>query len=186
MKKLDDAIKFATDAHSGQKRKLTYSPYILHPLEAAAIAATLTSDEDVICAVVLHDTVEDTEVKITEIREKFGDRVAELVAEETENKRRDLLPEVTWQIRKEETIQRLMDTKDKDVKILWLADKLSNVRSICGAYLEIGDAVWENFNQKDKNLQKWYYKSVAKALEPDFKNTQAFKEYENILNFIFG
>ena len=87
MTKLDHAIKFATDAHAGQKRKMTNTPYILHPLEAAAIVASITTDEDVICAAVLHDTVEDTDVKAETIRSEFGDRVAELVSAETENKR---------------------------------------------------------------------------------------------------
>ena len=185
MTKLDHAIKFATDAHAGQKRKMTNTPYILHPLEAAAIVASITTDEDVICAAVLHDTVEDTDVKAETIRSEFGDRVAELVSAETENKRKNLSPESTWQIRKKETIEHLIRTKDKDVKILWLADKLSNMRSIFNEYLKSGDAVWQSFHQKDKKMHEWYYKSVAKALKDDFADTQAFKEYEALVNLIF-
>ena len=185
MTKIDKAIKFAADAHSGQKRKLGGAPYILHPLEAAAIAARLTSDEDVMCAAVLHDAVEDTAVTAETIRREFGDRVADLVSAETENKREDLPPEITWRIRKEETIEHLMTVKDKDVKILWLADKLSNMRSIVNAYLKIGDALWEKFHQKDKKMHEWYYRSVEKALESDFGDTQEFLEYRNLLNLIF-
>ena len=54
---LDEAIRFAVQAHSGQPRKGTNMPYILHPLEAAAIVATMTDDLEIIAAAVLHDLV---------------------------------------------------------------------------------------------------------------------------------
>ena len=57
MKLLDDAINFATKAHAGVSRKGKTRPYILHPLEAMNIASTLTEDEEVLAAAVLHDTV---------------------------------------------------------------------------------------------------------------------------------
>ena len=81
----------------------------MHPLEAASIAGMLTKDEDIICAAVLHDVVEDTDRQLEEIRELFGDRVAELVSSETENKRRYLPPEATWRIRKEESLKHLKE-----------------------------------------------------------------------------
>ena len=58
-KRLDDAIEFATKKHTEQTRKRENTPYILHPLEAAAIVGTLTSDDEVLAAAVLHDTVEE-------------------------------------------------------------------------------------------------------------------------------
>lgn len=186
MSKLDEAIKFATDAHAGQKRKLVHEPYILHPLEAATIVAKLTRDEDVICAALLHDVVEDTPHELCEIREKFGNRVAELVGAETEDKRSHIAPEKTWRIRKEESLDHLRHTKDRGVQILWLGDKLSNVRSILNAYLQLGDEVWKAFNEKDKQKQRWYYESIAEALEKDFGDTGIFMEYKQIVTFIFG
>ena len=60
MNKIEEAIHYATDAHAGVNRDSTRIPYILHPLEAAAIASGLTDDPDVIAAAVLHDVVEDT------------------------------------------------------------------------------------------------------------------------------
>lgn len=186
MSKLDEAIKFATDAHAGQKRKLVDLPYILHPLEAATIVANLTSDEDVICAAVLHDVVEDTPHNLAEIKEKFGEKVASLVGAETEDKRDYLSPEATWRIRKEETLAHLRQTDDKNVKILWLGDKLSNARSMLNAYLRIGDEIWKVFHESDKQKQRWYYESVADALEKDFSDTAAFQEYKKIITYIFG
>ena len=86
---LDEAIKFAVDAHAGMVRKGTDVPYILHPMEVAAVTAAMTSDIDVITAAMLHDVVEDTKYTLDDIRERFGDRVAAYVADETENKRED-------------------------------------------------------------------------------------------------
>ena len=79
---LDKAIEFATQAHAGQVRKGTSIPYILHPLEAAAICATVTDDLEVLSAAVLHDVVEDTSATVDKIEQQFGARVATLVAGE--------------------------------------------------------------------------------------------------------
>ena len=185
MNKIEEAIKFATDAHAGQKRKLIGTPYILHPLEVAAIVAALTDDENIICAAILHDVVEDTGHGIDEIEKLFGKKVAELVGAETENKRPQLPPEATWKIRKEETLAHLRQTKDKAVKILWLGDKLSNMRAVYNAYLQQGDDVWQAFHEKDKNKQKWYYESIADALRDEFEDTAAFKEYRKLIALVF-
>ena len=93
MTKIRKAIEFAMDAHADATRKGKSRPYILHPLEAMNIAASLTEDEEVLAAAVLHDVVEDTDVKEAEIREVFGDRVADLVMAESEDKMRHLPPE---------------------------------------------------------------------------------------------
>ena len=132
-------------------------------MEAAAIVAAMTDDEEVIAAAVLHDTVEDTAVTLDEICKQFGKRVAELVAAESANKREDKPAASTWKIRKEETIEHLK-TAPKEVKMLTLGDKLSNIRSICRDYEAQGDALWQRFNQKDKNEHRWYYKSIADCL----------------------
>lgn len=185
MDKLNKAIKFATDAHDGQTRKLRTTPYILHPLEAASIAATLTEDEDIMCAAVLHDTVEDTSVTMEDIKREFGDRVAQLVAMETENKRKHLSPECTWKIRKEESLQHLKESNDKAVKLLWLSDKLSNMRSIFDSYVKVGDELFNEFHEKDKKQHEWYYSTIAELLRPYFENTGAFKEYSELVNYVF-
>lgn len=181
---LDKAIVFAVNAHRGQLRKGSNAPYILHPMEAAAIVAAMTDDEEVIAAAVLHDTVEDTAVTLDEICEQFGKRVAELVAAESENKREDKPAASTWKIRKEETIEHLK-TAPKEVKMLTLGDKLSNIRSICRDYEAQGDALWQRFNQKDKNEHRWYYKSIADCLS-DLCEYPAYKEYVFLAEKTFG
>lgn len=181
---LDNAIIFAVNAHRGQLRKGTNTPYILHPMEAAAIVGSMTDDDEVIAAAVLHDTVEDTAVTLDEICEQFGKRVAELVAAESENKREDKPAASTWKIRKEETIEHLK-TAPKEVKMLTLGDKLSNIRSICRDYEAQGDALWQRFNQKDKNEHRWYYKSIADCLS-DLREYPAYKEYAFLAEKTFG
>jgi hypothetical protein len=68
---IEDAIYFATTAHSGQKRKGTDIPYILHPLEAATIATRFEYDEILICAAILHDVVEDTDTALALTEDAF-------------------------------------------------------------------------------------------------------------------
>ena len=109
---MDRAIIFATRAHSGTYRKGTNIPYIVHPIEAAAIVSTITHDPDMIAAAVLHDVVEDTDATVEEIRFFFNDRIARLVEAESENKRKDLPPQETWMIRKMETLNFLREEAD--------------------------------------------------------------------------
>ena len=76
---LDKAIVFAVKAHQGVERKGKGFPYVVHPLESVAIAATMTSEQELLAAAALHDTVEDTQVTLKDIEREFGKRVAELV-----------------------------------------------------------------------------------------------------------
>lgn len=182
---LEKAICFAVHAHSGQKRKVSGSPYILHPLEAAQIAASMTNDEDILAAVVLHDTVEDCGVDPAELKEKFGDRVFCLVMHETEDKMRDIPASDSWEARKGSTLGALKETHDIGVKIMWLSDKLSNLRSICYVYQTIGDEIWKSFNQKDKSRHEWYYRTAAEYLS-DLSDTPAYKELTERIKAVFG
>ncbi len=184
MSLFDEALSFAAEAHKGMYRKEDKIPYILHPMEAAVIAGTMTEDTEIIAAALLHDTVEDTSVTLDEIKEKFGERVARLVECETENKREELPPGETWQIRKEESLAKLRNTDDLGVKIVWLSDKLSNMRSFYRKYEKCGDSLWQSFNQKDKNKQFWYYDTIAELLA-DLREYAAWREYEWLVKKVF-
>lgn len=183
--RLNRAVAFAVEAHRDQIRKIDKSPFILHPFEVAATAAQMTGDEDVLIAALLHDTVEDTETTIEDVRLAFGDRVAELVAHETENKRRDMPASASWKIRKEESLAVLRTTQDRDVKILWLSDKLANMRSLYRDYLKMGDAVFARFNEKNKGNHAWYYLSVLDCVN-ELAGEYAYEEYANLTGKIFG
>ena len=182
-KLLNDAIIFATKVHAEQKRKCTETPYILHPLETAAIVGSMTSDEAVLAAAVLHDAVEDTPAIIEEIRELFGEKVASYVAYSSEDKRRHLPASDTWRVRKEETLNHLK-TAPIEVKMIALGDKLSNIRSMYRDYLVQGDELWSLFNQKDKTQHHWYYMSVAFCLT-DLREYPAFNEYCSLVKMTF-
>ncbi len=177
------AIEFATKVHNGQFRKGTNIPYILHPFEAAAIVGTMTTDDEIIAGAVLHDVVEDTETTVEQIRELFGDRVAELVSSESENKRENLSAESTWKIRKQETLEHLKDAS-VEVKMITLGDKLSNIRAINRDYNSIGDELWQRFNQKDKKEHYWYYQSVAECLF-ELSKYPVYKEYCELIKKTF-
>ncbi len=182
---VDSAIVFATEKHSGQVRKFSGIPYILHPLEVAAIIASITGDENTISAGVLHDTVEDCDVEPEEIRERFGSRVYALVCSETEDKISDRPAAETWIERKQDSLLTLQFTKDMNVKIMWLADKLSNMRSFYREYLKNGDDMWLVLNQKDKKKQEWYYRTIAEYLS-DLSETAAYEEYTELVDKIFA
>ncbi len=185
MKKLEEAIIYATIMHQGKVRKMGEVPYILHPLEVSHILSTMTDDEDVITAGILHDIVEDTDGTLAEIEKRFGKRVAELVDSESENKYPDENPSDSWKRRKEESLNVLSNSSDEGVQMLWLADKLANIRSLSGAYSEKGEAMWQSFHQSDPELQCWYYKSVGEMVELTLNKTGAFKEYIKHINFIW-
>ena len=83
---INKAIEFATRAHAGQFRKGTRRPYIVHPIEVGDIVSTMTKDEEIISAAVLHDTIEDCAGVSRELlAEEFSERVAGIVAQEIQD-----------------------------------------------------------------------------------------------------
>lgn len=177
---IDQAIEFATKAHEGQFRKGTRRPYIVHPLEVMDIVSTMTDDEEVICAAVLHDTIEDCG-GVTEgvLREKFGARVASLVAHESEDKSK------TWEERKSATIRHLR-TASGEVRMIALGDKLSNMRDIDRDYPVLGEELWKRFRMQSRQAIGWYYKSVRDVLREELGTENAFQEYDGLVRKHFG
>ena len=185
MELVSEAIAFAVKAHDGMRRKKSDAPYILHPMEAAVIVGTMTDDQNLIAAAALHDVVEDANITIDEIEERFGKRVRDLVEAETEDKRTEFPPEETWRIRKEESLSVLKNTDDIAVLMVWLGDKLANMRSIYRDWKVEGNAMWQRFNQKDEKAQAWYYRSIVNLTER-LSNTSAWLEYKTLTELVFG
>ena len=185
MELVSEAIAFAVKAHDGMRRRNSEIPYILHPMEAAVIVSTMTEDQNVIAAAALHDVVEDAGITIEEIEERFGKRVRELVGAETEDKRADLPPSATWRIRKEESLESLKNAEDIHVLMMWMGDKLSNMRAIYRDFQVEGHAMWHRFNQEDPAEQAWYYRSIA-DLTGRLSHTSAWQEYKNLTEMVFG
>lgn len=163
---LDKAIAYAAAKHSGTPRKGTRTPYIVHPMEVAAIVSGLTDDEEVIAAAVLHDVLEDTGTSQQELEQAFGKRIAGLVADESENKREDQPPANTWKERKQETIEHLKNASHA-ARVIALGDKLANIRAMERDYEMLGDTLWERFNEKSKASHAWYYASILHTLDAD-------------------
>jgi len=183
MSVLEKAICFAAERHAGYVRKGSDIPYIVHPMEALAIAAGITSDLEILAAAVLHDVVEDTPTEITEIEAVFGERVAALVASESEDKMPGIPPSESWELRKSATIESLKSAT-ADEKIIVLADKLSNIRSINQNISDIGDAVWARFNQKDKKKHEWYYREISASIA-ELSEHLAYQELCRVIDAVF-
>ena len=185
MNMLEEAIIYATVMHQGKTRKFGNRPFILHPLEVAQILSTMTDDVEIITAGILHDIVEDTDGTLEEIEKRFGQRVALIVSSESETDYPGEEKSATWKRRKEESLKVLHSSSDIGVKMLWVADKLANVRSLSGMYSEQGEKMWENFHQSDPEMQRWYYRSIAENVELSLNKTGAFKELIKHINFIW-
>lgn len=180
----DDAIRFAASAHSGMVRKGNNQPYIFHPLEVLSLVSLMTLDDEILCAAILHDTVEDTDVSIEDIRYRFGDRVASLVSYESEDKRGNVNKAATWKKRKQETIDKVRALDDEGARMICLADKVSNLRSFHLGILDQGEEFFNSFNQKDPREHCWYYSELKDALS-SLKDYAVYKEYCFLIDTIF-
>ena len=180
---LDRAIVFALRAHAGTERRGKGFPYIVHPLEAVTIVATMTSDQELLAAAALHDTVEDTDVTIDQIRAEFGDRIASLVAADSDIPVQDMNAEDSWYVRKQAAIDRIA-ASSHDAKIVAIGDKLSNMRAIARDYAMQGDALWNLFRVKNRKDHEWHYRGLAEALR-ELQDTFAYKEFEQLINQVF-
>jgi (p)ppGpp synthase/HD superfamily hydrolase len=122
----DEAREFASNAHKGQERKYTGEPYIVHPMQVANIVRAVTEDPDMICAALLHDTVEDTHVEIWHIQMAFGLEVAFLVSELTDISK----PEDGNRAFRKELDRKHLAGASADAQTIKLADIISNTKSI--------------------------------------------------------
>ncbi len=181
---LDRAIMFAVKAHSGTERRGKGFPYIVHPMEALEIVSTMTPDQELLAAAVLHDTVEDTYVTIDHIREEFGDRIASIVDAESDKGIEGRSEDDSWHSRKKGAIERLAKAS-RDTKMVALGDKLSNMRAIARDYSMMGDELWKIFHVTDKKDHEWHYRGLADSLR-ELEDTFAFKEFENLIDQVFG
>jgi len=148
------AIQCAVLAHSGQFRKGTRIPYIIHPLRVAEILIEYDCSDEVVIAGILHDTIEDTVITVDDIVRSFGEKIAELVEHASEPDKSN-----TWENRKRHTIEYLKDAP-MDVLFITCADKLDNLRSIQKDYTHAGESLWSRFN-RPKDYQQWYYQALA-------------------------
>ena len=186
---LDRAIVFAVQAHHNTERRGKGFPYIVHPMEAVEIVATITSDQELLAAAALHDTIEDTDVTVEQIREAFGERVAELVHAESDQLNGEVFTgganeSETWHQRKQAAIDRLA-AASHDAKIVAMGDKLSNMRAIWRDYQTKGDELWNIFHVKDKTSHEWHYRGLAASLK-ELEDTFAYQEFVRLIDDVFS
>ena len=158
--RLADALALAIEAHTGQYRKGTTIPYIVHPLGVASIALEYHADEDQAIAGLLHDVLEDGgDYYSNIILEKFGERVHAIVEACTDGLPDENGQKSDWHPRKLNYLEYLK-TVSEDVILVVSADKLHNVRSIIDDFHVIGNRVFDKFTPSKKETL-WYYRSVA-------------------------
>ena len=182
---LDKAMHFAIDAHANTERRGKGFPYIVHPMEAVEIVATITPDQELLAAAVLHDTVEDTDVTVEQIRAQFGDRIAKLVDAESDQFTEGVSEVDSWRGRKQAAIDRLA-AASHDAKIVAMGDKLSNMRAIARDYTQIGDELWNRFHAPNgKSDHEWHYRGLAQSLA-ELSDTFAYQEFIALIDRTFG
>ena len=148
--RLERALWWAAVWHDGQHRKASPVPYVQHPVAVAWMLDRLGFEEDVVIAALLHDAVEDTEATLEEVRVRFGDRVAELVAHCSEVKLDAEGKKRAWEDRKRDHLEALQ-AAPIEAKAIVLADTLHNLKSMA-ADLEEGPELWQRFNASKEQV----------------------------------
>ena len=160
---IEKAEEFAAEAHKGQKRKGGKDvPYITHPLAVADILKSINAPAEIVIGGLLHDVVEDTDVTLHEIGQKFGKQVMTIIDYVTEKDTtfpvKGIERKKSWKSRKVEYIYRIKDAPYQAV-IVAAADKLHNLRDTLEDFEKHGDGVWKMFNSQ-KDSQFWYYTTL--------------------------
>jgi (p)ppGpp synthase/HD superfamily hydrolase len=158
--KFEEALLYAARLHRDQTRKGTDTPYITHLLAVAAIVGENGGTEDEVVAALLHDAPEDQggEERLEDIRTRFGDAVAKVVASCTDTYEK---PKPAWRPRKEAYVER-MASAPVSVRLVSAADKLHKARSILADLRSLGDDLWDRFTG-GKEGTLWYYRTLVEA-----------------------
>lgn len=178
--RFEDALRFAARLHAAQVRKGTSVPYMAHLLGVTGIALEHGANEDEAIAALLHDAVEDQggAPMLRQIRERFGDAVAEIVAGCTDA---DTLPKPPWRARKEAYIDHLR-CAPVSVRLISASDKLHNARSILKDFREVGDSLWGRFTGGREGTL-WYYRALVEAFR-EHGSTPLIEELDRVVTEI--
>lgn len=170
------AFLLANKLHGDQIRK-DGNPYIVHPTMVAMELAKNGADDNLICAGLLHDVMEDAHLPKEVLTMEFNEDIANLVANDSEDKSLD------WEVRKEIVINDVK-ARDNRYKMLVCADKLANLKDVYEDTKVNGDRIWERF-KRGKAQQKWFYDKLLEALE-DIKDKQMYKDLKECMDKVFG
>ena len=180
-----DAVAYASSLHANQARKSTTIPYISHLLGVSSLVLEAGGDEDMAIAGLLHDGPEDQGGKETldHIRERFGDRVANIVEGCTDSLSEDPAEKPPWRERKEAYIAHLAEADD-DTLIVSLADKLHNARAIVSDLLITGPQTWQRFNASSADIL-WYYSEIVDIAHQRQSNAFLVKNLDEAVREMF-
>lgn len=180
--RFNEALIFASELHVKQTRKGGDIPYVSHLLAVASLVLEHGGNEDEVIAALLHDAIEDQAINYCgsapalrlDIRQKFGDAVAEIVDGCTEQKSL----EIEWRQRKERYIAHISKAS-LSIRLVSAADKLHNARSVLSDYQLLADELWDRFNA-GKIDQLWYYRELVKAFR-DAGNSPLIDELDRVV-----
>lgn len=178
--KVQKAINFANFKHNKQLRKGTNNLYSVHPISVGALLIEITNDIDVICAGILHDTLEDTDTTEEELLLEFGPNVLQYVKDASEPDK-----SLPWEARKEQSILKLYNITFEGALVI-LADKTHNLSSIL-IDLNNSDNIslyWNRFN-RGFDKQKWYYSELYKVFNEIGFNQLLLNEYNKSFSEVF-
>jgi (p)ppGpp synthase/HD superfamily hydrolase len=159
-RKFEEALVYAARLHGDQVRKGSGIPYVTHLLAVASIVGENGGPEDQVVAALLHDAAEDRggRERLEEIRARFGDDVAEIVAGCTDTYEE---PKPEWWARKRAYLEHVSRAPEP-VRLVSSADKLHNARAILADLRVLGDRLWGRFTGgRDGTL--WYYRALVEA-----------------------
>ncbi|MBD2436233.1 HD domain-containing protein [Nostoc sp. FACHB-110] len=173
--RFESALVFATQLHAQQIRKISGVPYISHLLSVAALVIEDGGSEDEAIAALLHDAIEDQGGASTAqiIRQKFGDKVADIVESCTES---DAVPKPPWEECKQQYLQKISQGSPEVLRVV-LADKVHNARSNLTEFYLYGDKAW-TLAQRQRTL--WFYHSVIEIAQK-FVDSPLLAEFKRIV-----
>ena len=164
MELIDKAYNLALKAH-GDQRRVSGVPYILHPTSVACILVDLGMDTESICAALLHDVVEDTEVTYDDVKKEFGKEIADLVDGVTKLAK---IPYSSREDQQAENVRKMLIAMSNDIRviIIKLADRLHNMRTIeCMREQKRRDKALENMEIFAPIAHRLGIKAIKEELE---------------------
>jgi (p)ppGpp synthase/HD superfamily hydrolase len=172
--RFDEALVLASTLHREQARKASGVPYVAHLLGVAALVLEEGGSEDMAIAALLHDAAEDQggERVLENISAVFGAEVARWVRQSSDS---FVHPKPEWETRKRHHIAEI-PSADREARLIMLADKVHNARSILADHARVGAELWQRFRvPRERTL--WYYETLLdvfdRSLSPVLYDTLA-------------
>ena len=160
--RFDQALVLASALHRAQARKASGVPYVAHLLGVASLVLEEGGSEDMAIAALLHDAAEDQggEEVLARISDIFGGEVARWVRQASES---FALPKPEWESRKRHHMEEI-PAADREARLIMLADKVHNARSILADHARVGGEVWKRFSVP-RERTVWYYETLLEVFE---------------------